>query len=84
MADAEQWFKAVRSKNMQLVSELLPTFARTQTKNGETALMMAAASNCLSLCRTLAPHEHSMTNHKGYTALAIAALEITQYMSATS
>lgn len=74
MADAEQWFKAVRSKNMQLVSELLPTFARTQTKNGETALMMAAASNCLSLCRTLAPHEHSMTNHKGYTALAIAAL----------
>lgn len=74
MADAEQWFRAVRSKNAQLVSELLPTFARTQNKHGETALMMAAASNCLSLCRALAPHEHSMTNNRGYTALAIAAL----------
>lgn len=74
MADAEQWFKAVRSKNVQLVSELLPTYARTQNKHGETALMMAAASNCLSLCRALAPHEHSMTNNRGYTALAIAAL----------
>lgn len=74
MTDTDQWFKAVRSKNIQLVSELLPTFARTQNKHGETALMMAAASNCLNLCRALAPHEHSMTNNRGYTALAIAAL----------
>ncbi|TNJ27172.1 Ankyrin repeat protein 1 [Giardia muris] len=72
--DGDRWFHAVRSRNTATVLEMLPVMARTQDSHGETALMVAAATNNIHLCRSLAPHEHSLVNHRGYTALAIAAL----------
>lgn len=72
--DGDRWFHAVRSRNTATVLEMLPVMARTQDSHGETALMVAAATNNIHLCRSLAPHEHSLVNNRGYTALAIAAL----------
>lgn len=71
--DPELWFKAVSSGNAEFVEEYLSRYAKSRRDDGDTALIMAARANDVSIVELLAPVESGLMSRNGRTALITAA-----------
>ncbi|TNJ27016.1 Ankyrin repeat protein 1 [Giardia muris] len=67
------WFAAVEAGDLGFITQNLDRYKLSTNAQGETALIVAARLNKISLVRTLAPHEHGHYNREQKTALMISA-----------
>lgn len=68
----DQWFYAVRERNLEAIKANVDRFVGSRGPNGETGLMLAAKLNIPEVVFFLAPREKGCYNHDGDTALKIA------------
>lgn len=69
---ADQWFYAIRERDLEAIKENAEKFSGSRGPNGETGLMLAAKLNIPEVVFFLAPREKGCYNHNGDTALKIA------------
>lgn len=67
------WFAAVEAGDLGFITQNLDRFKLSTNAQGETALIVAARLNKISLVRALAPHENGHYNREQKTALMISA-----------
>ncbi|EFO61932.1 Protein 21.1 [Giardia lamblia P15] len=70
--DSDQWFYAIRERNLDAIKANAERFAGTRGSHGETGLMLAAKLNIPEVVFFLAPREKGCYNHDGDTALKLA------------
>lgn len=70
--DPDQWFCAIRERNLEAIKANAERFAGARGPHGETGLMLAAKLNIPEVVFFLAPREKGCYNHDGDTALKLA------------
>lgn len=72
LTSVEDWFRTVASGDLDTVRDNINTYVGARSRNGDTALMLAARHDYSEMVRVLAPREHGLRNQDDYTALFIA------------
>lgn len=72
MATQDDWFAAIKSGNVAMVSRLVDRYAGVRDQLGETGLMCAVRSDQVRVAEILLPHERGQLNNRRETALLIA------------